>query len=414
MPEGNVADERDRFDDWLINEGSRQDSLPTLVDSFCRFLNREGYAIRRCNLASETVHPMMANTRHVWFDKACDPGPINPDVLVARRQYAIGEALIDEVYFNSGSQQNPQFLASPFHQIELRGEICEPIPPPGEPQPYPLFGDLAALGCTAYFGTKLHSFPGMLQKIGLATSRPGGFADEQTASLRRYLQLVTLHVDTLIEHEVKQTLARVYVGQDPGGRVCAGMIRVGEVVSMDAAIWFSDIRGYTSISEGLAADQLLESLNAYFDVVVSAIYESGGEVLKYIGDAVLAVFPVEQLGSRGSACVAALNAATNCAQSLAVLNRERTVTGEPEFAHGIGLHVGEVRYGNIGSRERLDFTVIGPEVNIASRIEGVCKQLSEPLICSSVFAAEAGIDARGLGPFNLKGVAEPVPLCVPL
>ena len=408
-----MADPRERFDDWLIAEGSRQNSLPTLVDSFCRLLNREGFAIRRCNLASETVHPLMANTRHVWFDQAVDPGPINPAVVVARRQYAIGDALIDEVYFNSGSQKNPQFLASPFHQIELKGEICETIRPAGEPQPYPVFDDLAAIGCTGYFGMKLQSFPGMLQKIGLATAMPGGFDAAHAELLRRAIRLVTLHIDTIVEHEVKETLARVYVGQDPGRRVCSGMIHVGDVVSVDAAIWFSDIRGYTSISEGLSAEQLLDGLNLYFDAVVGAIYDHGGEVLKYIGDAVLAVFPVDQLGSRKAACAAALAAASASAAALAELNERRSNAGEPLFAHGIGLHVGEVRYGNIGSRERLDFTVIGREVNIASRIEGVCKQTGEELLCSACFAAEADIGTRDLGMVDLKGVAGPVALCVP-
>lgn len=408
-----MTDERERFDEWLIGEGKQQNSLPTLVDSFCRFLNRHGYSIRRCNLASETIHPLMANTRHVWFDKAVDPGPINPAVVIARQQYKIGEALIDEVQFNSGSEQNPQFLASPFHQIELKGEICEPIRTLGDPQPFPVFNDLAALGCTAYFGMKLNSFPNMLQKIGLATSRPGGFAPEQVGSLRRYIHLVTLHIDTLIEHEVKRTLAHVYVGRDPGGRACAGMIKVGDVVSLDAAIWFSDIRGYTAISEGLTAERLIESLNAYFDCVVGSIYENGGEVLKYIGDAILAVFPVEQHGSRRSACTAALAAAADSAERLVELNDGRQSDGDPEFAHGVGLHIGQVRYGNIGSRDRLDFTVIGREVNIASRIEGICKQLGEPLLCSAAFASEASASVRNIGSFELKGVAEPVSLCVP-
>lgn len=409
-----MHEERDRFDDWLISEGSKQDSLPTLVDSFCRFLNREGYAIHRCNLASETIHPLMANTRHVWFDKAVDPGPINPDVVIARRQYSMGEALIDEVHFNSGSQRSPQFLASPFHQIELKGEICVPIRPSGEPQPFPVFDDLAALGCTEYFGMKLNSFPGMLQKIGLATVRPDGFSPEKVASLRRYIQLVTLHVDTLIENGVKQTLARVYVGQDPGRRVCSGMISGGEVVSMDAAIWFSDIRGYTTISEGLSAEQLLQSLNRYFDCVVGSIYDCGGEVLKYIGDAILAVFPVESHGDRRGACEAALAAARASKQQLDRVNETQNPEGDREFAHGVALHVGEVRYGNIGSRERLDFTVIGREVNIASRIEGICKQLGEPLLCSAAFASDVDIPMRDLGKFDLKGVAEPVGVCAPV
>lgn len=408
-----MSDRRERFDDWLIGEGARQDSLPTLVDSFCRFLNREGYRIRRCNLASETVHPLMNNTRHVWFDTAVDPGPINPAVVVARRQYAIGDALIDEVYFNAASERNPQFLASPFYQVELKGEICEPIAPAGDQQPYPVFDDLAAIGCTGYFGFKLNSFPGMLQKIGLATDRPGGFDEEHASELRRFIQLLTLHIDSIVEHEVKNTLARVYVGQDPGSRVCKGMINVGEVVSVDAAIWFSDIRGFTDISDGLGPEQLIEGLNQYFDAVVGAIYDARGEVLKYIGDAVLAVFAVDTFGTRREACAAALAAVNESAARLADLNAKRSADLSPRFEHGIGLHVGEVLYGNIGSRDRLDFTVIGREVNIASRIESMCKQLAEPLLCSAAFAREAGMDFRDLGQFSLKGVSQEISLGVP-
>lgn len=408
-----LQDFRDRFVDWLTSVGAQERSLPSLINAFCHQLNGEGFAIRRCSLASETVHPLMANTRHVWFDRAVDPGPLASPAIIARRQYRIGDSLIDETFIRAGGSRTPQYLASPFYQVELHGELYERIRPIDEAQPYPLFDDLAALGCTSYFGMRLNSFAELLQTIGLATADPGGFSEQQISNLRWSLRLVSLHVATLIEHSIKQTLARVYVGQDPGGRVCAGMIRVGEVVSMDAAIWFSDIRGYTSISEGLAADQLLDSLNAYFDCVVTAIYECGGEVLKYIGDAVLAVFPVEHHGSRAAACAAAMNAASASAQKLAALNGERAAAGQPGFAHGIGLHVGEVRYGNIGSRDRLDFTVIGREVNIASRIEGICKQLGEPLICSRTFAVEAAIAARDLGSFELKGVTEPVALAVP-
>lgn len=409
-----MSDRRERFDDWLIGEGARIDSLSLLVDSFCRFLNREGFQIRRCNLASETVHPLMKNTRHVWFDKAEELTPINPAVVVARRQYAIGDALIDEVHLNAASQHNPQYLASPFYQIELHGELCERIAPAGESQPYPVFEDLAATGCTGYFGMALNSFPGMLQKIGLATAMPGGFDDLHQRELRRFIQLLTLHIDAIIEHEVKHTLARVYVGQDPGHRVCEGMINVGQVVSIDAAIWFSDIRGFTNISDGMSAEQLIDGLNLYFEAVVAAIYEAGGEVLKYIGDAVLAVFTVEDFGSRRNACAAALAAVEGSAARLAELNTTRAESQEPEFTHGIGLHVGEVCYGNIGSRERLDFTVIGREVNIASRIEGMCKKLGRPVLCSSAFAMEAGKAFEDLGKFELKGVSEEIVLGAPV
>ena len=401
---------RESFTDWLVNDGGGQPSLPTLIDSFCRFLNAHGFAIKRCNLASETVHPLMTSTRHVWFDKATDPGPINPAVVVYRRQYAMGDALIDEVYFNAGSEANPQYVASPFYQVAKHGELYAPIGPAGADQPFPVFHDLAAIGCTAYFGLKLNSFAHMLQKIGLASARPGGLEPERIDDLRWSLNLLTLHVNTLIEYSIKNTLSRVYVGQDPGRRVCEGMVGLGAVVSMEAAIWFSDLRGFTTMSEGMTAEQLVDALNAYFETVVGAIYAEGGEVLKYIGDAVLAIFPVYNFASADEACQAALAAASASSARLQELNADRATRGEPPFRHGIGLHLGKAQYGNIGSRERLDFTVIGREVNIASRIEGMCKRLNEPVLSSGAFAERSAAAMRPLGEFPLSGVEAPVPL----
>ena len=374
-----VGSYRELFTAWLLSEGASQQSLPFMIDSFCRFLNAQGFAIKRCNLATETVHPLMTSTRHVWFDQAIEAGPITPAVVVARRRYAIGDALIDEIFFNAGSEETPQYRASPFYQIGQGREVNEAIRPQGDPQPFPVFDDLAAIGCSHYFGMKLTSFAGMLQKISVASERPGGLTPSQIDDLRWSLSLLTLHVNTLIEFAIKNTLSRVYIGQDPGRRVTEGMIGLGAVVSMEAAIWFSDLRGFTTMSEGMAAEQLVEGLNAYFDVVVGAIYAEGGEVLKYIGDAVLAIFPVHNFAGAAEACEAALAAAAASSERLKALNAAREERGEAPFRHGVGLHRGEVQYGNIGSKERLDFTVIGREVNIASRIEGMCKRLNEPV-----------------------------------
>ena len=404
------SDYRESFTAWLLEDGARQESLPLLIDSFCRFLNAHGYAIKRCNLASETVHPLMTSTRHVWFDKAVDPGAINPAVVVARRQYPIGDALIDEIFFNAGSEESPQYVASPFYQVAKRGELYARVEPPGEAQPYPVFNDLAAIGCTSYFGLRLTSFAGMLQKIGLASARPGGLEPEQIDDLRWSLLLLTLHVNTLIEFAIKTTLSRVYVGRDPGQRVCHGMVGLGAVVRMEAAIWFSDLRGFTTMSGGYSSEQLVEALNAYFDVVVGAIYAQGGEVLKYIGDAVLAIFPVENFASATEACEAALAAVEGSAKRLIDLNDARAERGEPPFRHGVGLHLGEAQYGNIGSKERLDFTVIGREVNIASRIEGMCKKLGQTVLASGTFAGCATTRMKPLGAFALSGVESEVPL----
>jgi adenylate cyclase len=378
-----------------------------LLDAFCKFLNAEGFAVRRCNLATETIHPLMTGSRYVWYDEAIEPGPLNPSVIVARRQYRVGAALIDEVFFNSGSQHTAQYLASPFYQVELHGELFAHIGPPGVTQPYPVFDDLAAIGCTSYFGLKLVSFADMLNKISLATARPGGLELERCDDLRWSLRLLALHIDTLIESNIKNTLARVYVGRDPGQRVCDGMISVGALVSLDAAIWFSDLRGFTSISESLSSEELVEGLNSYFEVVVGAIYAHGGEVLKYIGDAILAVFPVASFSDNREACEAALAAARSSTAALVDLNELRARGGAPAFTHGVGLHLGKAQYGNIGSKERLDFTVIGREVNLASRVEGLCKETGEEILCSGALA-ECCAGTRSLGSFALKGFGEPV------
>ena len=192
-------------------------------------------------------------------------------------------------------------------------------------------------------------------------------------------------LNTVIEFNTKNTLARVYLGQDPGQRVCAGMIHRGEVVSIDAAVWFSDLRDFTASGEALPPEKVIERLNAYFEIMVSAIHEAGGEVLKYIGDAVLAIFPVSNERGAKEVCMAAAAALHDAEKRLASLNEDAAAQGELEFAHGVGLHFGTASYGNIGGSERLDFTVIGRAVNIASRIESQCRPLGASALCCREF-----------------------------
>jgi adenylate cyclase len=213
-----------------------------------------------------------------------------------------------------------------------------------------------------------------------------------------------------LEAEIKETLAHTYVGVDPGRRVCSGMISLGEVVALDAAIWFSDLRGFTAISDDLEPGELIRQLNLYFDEVVAPIYGAGGEVLKYVGDAILAIFPASAYPDAGAACRAALDAVGNVGARMEALNRARQ---GPPLLHGVGLHFGQAQYGNIGSRERLDFTLIGREVNLTSRIEGLTKELDEPLLCSGAFVEASGMAARLCGSFALKGIAQPVEVFAP-
>ena len=405
---------RDRFGDWLTGVGAATRSIPELLDAWCRFLNAEGYAVFRCNLATEAVHPLIANTRHVWFVEATDPGPINPAVVIERRQFAMGEAMVDEILFNTGAQKNPQYLASPFFKVETTGELYEPIAPPGQPQSYPLFDDLAPLGCTAYYAKRLNSFAGMLQKLGISFRALGGLSTRQRAELSRCVDLMTLHLDTLVEKNTKETLARTYVGVDPGRRVCDGMIGRGAIVSDIAAVWFSDLRGFTVIGEGMDHAALVASLNDYFDAVVPLIYAHGGEVLKYIGDAVLAVFPHRAFPSATAACDAALDAAVQGTRLLCRINARRGDSGLPVLHHGVGIASGAYSYGNVGARERLDFTAIGATVNLASRVEGLSKQLGRTVLCTADVAEATSRELEPLGEFSLKGIAQPVAISAAL
>ena len=208
-------------------------------------------------------------------------------------------------------------------------------------------------------------------------------------------------------------LARCYVGVDPGRRVCDGMITRGAIVSDAAAVWFSDLRGFTAISEGATPDELVATLNAYFDAVVPPIYAHAGEVLKYIGDAVLAVFPHRSFADAEAACRAALAAAREGTALLEQANARREEAGRPPLRHGVGLATGTFSYGNVGARERLDFTAIGATVNLASRIEGMTKELGRTVLCTAEFAALADAAAEPLGHFALKGIAQPVAICAP-
>jgi adenylate cyclase len=404
---------RRQYEDWLTCQGQAARTIPLLLDAYCRFLRAHGLSVRRCNLATDTVHPQMRGTRHVWYSEEHDPGPIDPSAFVRRNHHRLGEAMIDEVFFNANSRSTSQFRASPFHVLSTQEELYEPIRPEGEAQPFPLFHDLAAIGCTAYYALRLHGFSSAEQKIGIAVDNSSGLSPREIDDLRWSLRLLTLHLSTLIEYNIKTTLAEVYVGHDPGRRVCSGMIALGQVISIEGAIWFSDINGFTKLSEALTASELVASLNAYYQEIVSAIYQHGGEVLKYIGDAVLAIFPVEKFVSARAACLAAWSAAEDSRARLEAFNARRRADGAAPLEDSLALHFGIAEYGNIGSDERLDFTLIGREVNLASRVKAMTDGVAERILFTEAFADTSGLAMRPLGAFAARGFHEKVPIFAP-
>jgi adenylate cyclase len=390
---------------WATTHASGFDNVPHLLDSYCRFLRSHGIGVRRCNVKTDTIHPQMWAMRYVWFSEHADPGPINPDVIVRRRQYEIGDAFIDEVYFRATGHTSPQYLASPFHRIEQDGELHVAISPAGQAQPYPVFNDLAALGCTEYFGTMLHGFGSAHKLISIAVDNANGLPPAALADMRLSAQVFTLLLNTLLQYEIKNTIACTYIGRDPGQRVCNGMIELGHVAEIEGAIWFSDIRGFTHMSESIPPSELVARLNTYYRGVVGAIYDHGGEVLKFIGDAVLAIFPVQAFGTAESACASAAAAASD--------THDPTRKDADGLEDGVALHFGVAQYGNIGAPDRLDFTLIGKEVNIAARAKEIMVQTGAAVVCTRAFKEAANLPMRPLGSFEAKGLRHPVELFTP-
>jgi adenylate cyclase len=239
------------------------------------------------------------------------------------------------------------------------------------------------------------------------TDRPEGFADEEIGALKRLAPFLGLAIKSASLARIAATLVETYLGRDAGRRVLRGRIERGVADRIKTVLWFSDLRNYTRISETAPPEEIIPLLNDYADAVVSSIHEHDGDVLKLIGDGVLAIFPAEE---RSRACAAALDAAGAAQEAVAALNARRFDMGLPQTEMYLGLHLGEVFYGNIGSKERLDFTVVGPAVNEVSRIAAMCRSVDQPILVSAAFAASVADNRRAfasVGRFALRGVGKP-------
>jgi len=238
-----------------------------------------------------------------------------------------------------------------------------------------------------------------------ATSATDGFSEDEIGALQRIVPSLALAIKSVALVRMTGTLLETYLGRGAGQRVLSGRIVRGIAEQIPAAVWFSDLQGFTRITD-TTPEQVIPLLNDYFDAIVSAIHEHGGDVVKLIGDGTLAIFTAQD---RAQACSEALSSAIAARRNVAELNRRREVEGKPVTDIYIGLHVGEVFYGNVGSRERLDFTVIGPAVNEASRIAAMCRSVDQPVLVSAGFAGVGDIGRRlvSVGRYALRGVSHP-------
>ena len=391
--DGSASPDVTEIIDWLLGgEARRLPNAQAILKELCPRLHAAGLPIARVSFHLRTLHPQLFGVGFYWYRGRDD---------------------IEIFYARHGVRDSDIYRKSPLHLVFDQGvkEVRQSLELPDEAFDYERYAEIKAEGMTEYLILPLHFSDGKTHASTWSTDRPGGFTDDQVRALHQILPIVGLLIEINLNRRISINLLDAYVGHQAGERILAGQITRGSGDTIPAAIWFSDLRGFTALSETKSRDELLDLLNQYFDCMAAPITERGGEILKFVGDAVLAIFPLTD----ENACVNALQAAIQAQASLDSLNRERRKKNAPPLAAGIALHVGDVMYGNIGSASRLDFTVIGPAVNLASRIEGMCKPLEATILLSDDFKARCPCDTalRSFGHHRLKGIARDVEIFGP-
>jgi adenylate cyclase len=389
--------------EWLVEAGLQNLPLEELIDGFARRLNQTGVAAARLFVGMNTLHPLIRAHSVIW-DRATGPA--------TRFEFQHAEA------------DAPILVQSPFIAM-VRDGISErrmDLTIPAVEGEAPLFTELRDAGMTDWlgrifpFGELGFQVQGSISnaggRLGLAcsvsTDRPDGFTAVDTSTLGTVLPLFALAVKATTLRTIGQGLLAAYLGTDPAARVFSGTLQRGELRGVEAVLFYADLRGFTEFADRLPPRELIGLLDSCFDCMVRPVMRRGGEVLKFLGDGLLAVFSTEGR-RRDETCALALTAASEALDLMDLLAEERRKAGQSTPGLDIALHVGRVLYGNVGTDARLDFTVIGPAVNEAARIELLCKELGQNLLVSQAFAAAAERSREhlvSLGHHRLRGVRE--------
>ena len=368
--------------DWLLDGAPGARRATDVIDQVCRHLRAEGVPIDRSALFVQVLHPQFMAMSSYWL-------PDQP-IAVKPAPYALAA---EDSYQNS-----PATLVMTTGGSVRRDLTAAPAP--GE---MAILEQLRAEGFTDYLILPLRFGRGDVHAISFATRRADGFSDADIARLEAIVRPLARIMEIMVLRRLGSTLLDTYVGRRSGERVLRGVIRPGDVERIEAAILFTDLRGFTAFSNSHPPEQVIERVNAMFGCIVPAVDTEGGEVLKLIGDGLLAIFPFGD-DPPGEVAAAALRAARAAIRALA------TLTLEPPPRCGMALHLGEVSYGNIGAGSRLDFTAIGPAVNLTARLEPLTSRLQRPLVASAAFAAVADAELEPLGSFELRGFGEAIPV----
>ncbi len=371
--------------DWLLHEGRLIADPLALIDALAERLIAAGAPVWRLRFGFSSVHPQIAMWGYVWVrGRGTETSQVG---------YGFENT---EAFIGSPAQRLMQTQAAVRYRLDRLA-----------PDAHRMLQELAELGGVDYVLLPMHFSDASMTLFGVTTDRRTGFARGDVRKFEKLADVLSPIFEAIKMRRVAKTLLDTYVGKRTGERVLRGLVKRGDGETIHAALWFSDLRDFTALTETLPADKVLAMLNAYFEHIDAAVTPRGGEILRFIGDAMLIVFPARTTREVDAACRAAVDAALDAFANLAALNHRRRRAGEPQIQFGVGLNVGEVIYGNVGAPARLDFTVMGPAVNRTARLEGLTKTLGAPLLMSADFAAHLKARVHSLGMHSLKGVPQP-------
>ena len=375
---------------WVLQEAPAFDSSRELTAAFARQMRSAQIPLWRLGVVIPILHPQVVAFSQHWHSVS-------------------GELVERDLGFEA--LQSPEYLNSPLVPIfEGAGGIRRRLDIKEPELDYDIIREFHAEGATDYVAMPMLFSDGQINALFMVSNRPGGFTTSDLGHIYEVLGVLgrIYEVHTL-QHKAA-SLLDTYLGSHAGERVLNGLIRRGDGQNIRAVIWFCDLRGSTPLAQSMSRDEFLACLNEFFDCVAGPVLDHGGQILRFIGDAALAIFPIENEFdeiSLDAACKSAVAAAHEAASRIESANARRVKESAPLLGYGIALHVGDVTYGNIGTGNRLEFTVIGEAANLAARIESMCKLLDEPVLLSAEFAGCDPDRSVSLGQHQLKGIDEP-------
>jgi adenylate cyclase len=370
---------------WLLAPGRAMSSPAELLHDLSWRLVAAGIHVARTTFHIGTLHPQFVG-------------------MFCRWQRATGET--HEASILHGVRETDAYRRSPMPLILAGQTVRRRLEGPQPGDEFPIYAELRGEGLTDYLATPVVFSDGRISAATWSTDREGGFTDEEVARIQSLIPALALLLEVQAVRIISANLLRVYLGQQTGSRVLAGDIIRGSGETIRAVLLFADLRGFTALSDRLPADKVIAILNGYFERVVAPIHAHGGEVLKFIGDGLLAIFPIEDAGFAFNAARRALDATLRAFADLEAFSEDTARGDASPVRMAIALHAGDVVYGNIGGEDRLDFTTIGPAVNLVARLQQLSKRVERPLLLSEDFAKLCERPLVSLGFHPVRGLSE--------